>query len=256
MLISCPKCNALYDIAENLLPESGKKMRCARCGNIWQAKPGNALPEPEATEPAAAPAPEIPAFFAQPEPEPEQKADQDPNAIFTRLADQTQIIFGADKDGVPLKASDLKENLGLNKKSHRLLYLAIFLVLGLLSLFYARYEITKTMPFMGPVYKSLGIKATIPGYGLEFQNVVRNEFTDSGLNRMEIKGFVANISQHMVDVPAISVQMLDKDAKVLQTVETKVPVAALAPDGKIAFTAVVVKPSPLTAYILLTFTEE
>jgi len=109
---------------------------------------------------------------------------------------------------------------------------------------------------MGKVYASLGIKATIPGYGLEFQNVTRREFEEDYIHKLEIKGFVANTSGHMVDVPAIHIEMLDKDTNVLQSADTHVPVAQLAPDGRISFTAIIVKPSTFTSYVLLTFVED
>ncbi|MDR1026021.1 MAG: FxLYD domain-containing protein, partial [Lactobacillus sp.] len=108
-------------------------------------------------------------------------------------------------------------------------------------------------PPVNKVYAALGIKASIPGYGLEFQNVTRNEFEEDYIYKMEIRGFVVNTSKHVVDVPTIQVQMLDKDTNVLQTTDTNVPVTKLAPEGRISFVALVVKPSSFTKYVVLTF---
>ena len=39
MLISCPKCNAVYQVPENQIPADGKKFKCAECGEIWFVRP-------------------------------------------------------------------------------------------------------------------------------------------------------------------------------------------------------------------------
>ena len=39
MLISCPKCSSVYNLADSYVPESGKKFKCAECGNIWVVYP-------------------------------------------------------------------------------------------------------------------------------------------------------------------------------------------------------------------------
>lgn len=59
MRIVCPSCAAAYDVADNVLPVSGR-VRCARCATEWQVDPPIAkampiLPQPESeTEPAHA----------------------------------------------------------------------------------------------------------------------------------------------------------------------------------------------------------
>jgi len=39
MIISCPQCKTEYIIDAALIPLSGKKMRCAKCSEIWRAYP-------------------------------------------------------------------------------------------------------------------------------------------------------------------------------------------------------------------------
>src|SRR5262245_28587391 len=50
-LISCPNCGTCYEVKAAFPPE-GRKVRCYKCGQVWQAQPG-ARPEP--TPAAAAP---------------------------------------------------------------------------------------------------------------------------------------------------------------------------------------------------------
>ncbi len=54
MIIECPNCNKKFNIAENLIPDSGRDLKCSSCGNIWhyvvdinfKSKTSNLLKEP------------------------------------------------------------------------------------------------------------------------------------------------------------------------------------------------------------------
>ena len=35
MIIECPNCNKKFNIAEDLIPERGRDLKCSSCGNIW-----------------------------------------------------------------------------------------------------------------------------------------------------------------------------------------------------------------------------
>lgn len=37
--IVCPNCGARYDVAAGVIGAAGKKVRCARCGTVWLARP-------------------------------------------------------------------------------------------------------------------------------------------------------------------------------------------------------------------------
>lgn len=43
MLISCPKCQSLYEIPDDLIGKTGKNFRCQTCLNVWHAMPQDAL---------------------------------------------------------------------------------------------------------------------------------------------------------------------------------------------------------------------
>ncbi len=42
MIISCPNCKKKFEVADNLIPESGRFLQCSRCSNKWFFK--NELP--------------------------------------------------------------------------------------------------------------------------------------------------------------------------------------------------------------------
>ncbi|WP_193407072.1 zinc-ribbon domain-containing protein, partial [Methyloceanibacter methanicus] len=57
-LIICPACGTRYQIKAAFPPE-GRKVRCAKCGHVWQAQPADQGAAP--SQPAAAPVPPRPA---------------------------------------------------------------------------------------------------------------------------------------------------------------------------------------------------
>ena len=58
MRLICPNCSAQYEVAQDAIPESGRDVQCANCGDTWfQERTEEAAPPPP---PAARPTPESP----------------------------------------------------------------------------------------------------------------------------------------------------------------------------------------------------
>src|SRR5262249_555242 len=55
-LIICPVCETRYEVKAAFPPE-GRKVRCSKCGHVWQAQPVASAPDPFAPKPAPAPKP-------------------------------------------------------------------------------------------------------------------------------------------------------------------------------------------------------
>ena len=64
-LIICPACETRYEIAA-VLPAEGRKVRCSKCGHVWQAVAAGpepvqvARPRPVPAPPPQAPRPQMP----------------------------------------------------------------------------------------------------------------------------------------------------------------------------------------------------
>lgn len=82
--------------------------------------------------------------------------------------------------------------LGLDHPGTLKYYLLLLLFLAALGLFAARFEIVRAFPQAEAFYAALGIEAKIVGEGLEFQNVVRREYEEDYVRKLEIKGYIAN----------------------------------------------------------------
>lgn len=177
--------------------------------------------------------------------------------IFKRLSEQSEAL--AQKESArpaPEKVwGCICKNTGLlNKTNRRYFYFLLFLIFVLL-MYYFRYEIVRTAPFMEKAYAVLNIKSKILGEGLEFKNVSRRTYEDDYVTKMEIKGFIVNSTDKMLEIPTVKLEVMDEKAMVLQTQTTPPPAKYIKENGRVAFSVTVTKPSPLSKYIYLTFTE-
>ena len=267
MLIRCPKCNVSYDIGAAAIPAEGKKVRCSQCGEVWICMPADLFeqpqPEPPAPETEEQPVPETPvaeesgeAKTPQEEPVPAGKSEM--QEIFARLETQTESLFEYEKNLPPhLKVwSGVKSVLGLQRRRNRRILAGASVVLFLLLLFYLRFDIVRVAPFMERVYAALNIESVIPGEGLEFQNITRNEYEEDYINKMEVRGFIANVTGKTVNIPTMQIELLDKNVQALQVIYQEPPVPRIVGGGKVAFRIVITKPSSFSKYVYLTFTRE
>lgn len=320
MQIYCPKCKTGYEIDAEVVPENGRKLRCAVCGKVFKCMPEDLidgsklrtaefteeekehldeqghLQEPEVeAEPApsaendAVPAAESEEVSAEVEEVAEESAAEDPAGevseepaeeaptksleeleaeasipgakdvkdIFERLSQETEALFKAESEEKPVKKYlfSFKKAFGLQNPRNYKYYVFAILALILLSLYYARFEVVRKVPFMEPVYRVLGIKAVVTGEGLEFQNVTRRDYEEDYVRKFEIKGFIANKTAKTMDIPTIKIELLDKDARSIQNETANSVIPLITSHGKVPFSFIVEKPSPLTKYIYLTFTD-
>lgn len=91
MILECPNCETCYETPA-VLPEEGRKVKCARCSHVWHAMP-TPDPEPEAE-------PEV-------EPEPEETVEEVEAAAPDIFEDSEDIGFGANDEEEP----EIQENV-------------------------------------------------------------------------------------------------------------------------------------------------
>ncbi len=295
MQIYCPKCKTGYEIEAELIPEQGRKLRCVQCKEIFVCRPedleeGSVLRQAEPTEESKAELkddakeetlvennetseaqPVANAEVPQPQETAEEnggeentdeaeevdEAEKSIKDIFQRLSVETEALFKEEAAEKPMHKfwGQAKKALGLNRSKNYKYYYLLLLVFSLLFLYYARYGIVRTMPVMLPVYESLGIKAKIIGEGLEFQNISRREFEEELINKTEIKGFIANTTTQTIQIPRIRIELLDKNAQSLQVLVKYPTIDVVSAGNKVPFSYTLNKPSMLTKYIYLTFTD-
>ena len=277
MQICCPKCKTAYEIADNLAGEL-KKVRCANCHEIFVPKDCEIsinlqaesfdddveitqAPAVEESAPAAAEQPSSASETQTATEPPAQEAptqSDDIKEMFARLSAKTEEVFAAEASVPAYKKIwyQIRDFFGLNRRSNYKYYIVLLLTLLLLALYNWRYAVVRHVAFMEPVYSLVGIKATIPGEGLEFQNITRREFEKDDINHMEIKGFIVNTTDHEIKIPTIHVELLNRDAEFIEEKDVTPPLNSVQPNGNVAFNIILAKPSSLTKYIYLTFIDK
>jgi predicted Zn finger-like uncharacterized protein len=87
MIIACPSCGKKYRLADDAIPETGRRVRCVACGHAWhQDAPAPPPPPPPPPEPEPVPEPvAAPIWTPSATPEPERPS--------TRGAWAATIVF-------------------------------------------------------------------------------------------------------------------------------------------------------------------
>ena len=265
MHIYCPKCHMGYEVDETLIPEEGRRLRCSNCAEVFKfdrsgmseslSKPVREDVSEKESEPLLADKLQEENIKEQEEQPSLEVPEVDIKDIFERLSEQSEKLFQAEQQ-LPWHKRfllQLKTMLGLNRRFNmRMIGLAVAFVLLVLAYNY-RYEIVRAVPFMNGIYKTFGIRAKIPGEGLEFQNINWNYRDVEGNRVLEIKGFINNPTSKKIDIPVVHVELLDEDTILLQSINQKPTIQSLKPDGRVSIGIVIKTPSPTAKYVYLTF---
>ena len=270
MHIFCPKCHMGYEVDESLIPEEGRRLRCSNCLEVFKfdrsgmsesvlssvaTEENDDVKRGASTEPLLADKlkneieKDLQDAVLQEMPEINIKE------VFERLAEQSEKLFQEEKK-LPWHKRlllQLKTMLGLNRRFNFKFITFVGTTVLLIFMYNYRYEIVRTAPFMNGVYRMLGIRAKIPGEGLEFQNVNWNYRDVNGGRILEIKGFISNPTKKDIDIPVVHVELLDEETILLQSINQKPTVQTLKPDGRLAIGVIIKTPSPTAKYVYLSF---
>ena len=284
MKVYCPKCNACYDLDEQIIANKSRKLRCSNCSEVFVAGDLLSFKEEvekidEGIEASLIVAGDLnntnvedkndvdndttkeDVVSGVDDPSADENSD-DENAtldkIFERLSEHTENLIEKEKK-LPIYEKvwlSVKNILGFHFKI-KWVYLILGCVLFvMLSLYNNRYEVVREFPFLNSMYKALGIKAKIPGEGLEFQNINWNFLNDEDGARLEIKGFINNTTDKEVLLPTIHIEILDRDTVLLQSQNRVTKESAVAPKGRISLNLIISNPAPTAKYIYLTFIDK
>lgn len=289
MLINCPNCNASYEVNPDIIPENGRKLRCSNCGEVFWCNPHDAEnptrklndtpQEPTKESDNTVPQDKIEPYFeeqstvdsntvadfsqeSQPENHSQDSDDEEKIAddvdmqdIFQRLTLESDELNKQEQNMKPIQKFINKFYIitGWHKKTNRIaIYSALGAIVLLLLLFF-RVEVARTVPFVNVFYSAIGMDAIIPGEGLEFRNVTRREYVEDDIPHMEIRGFIDNPTSREISADLLHLEVLDENGNIVQEQNEVMPVPYLVPRARVPFSMVVVKPSALGKYIVVTF---
>ena len=258
MQIFCPECDAGYEIDEELLEDKTRRLKCSNCGKIFSADEAvqhmAETPRVQNDEVST----EVPQVVSEAEEQPNAEDNADLEKIFERLSDHTKLLI-KQENSLPFYEKtwlQIKNVLGFHFKIKWLYIFLAVAVFSALSLYNNRYQVVRKIPIANSVYKFFGIKAKIPGEGLEFQNISWEFLKEEDGNKLEIKSFVFNQTPRKVDFPVVHIEILDKDMSLLQSQNREIEEDAIDANAKVPLKLVLENPAPTAKYVYLTFIDK
>ena len=138
MLISCPKCNSVYNISDTRVPLGGKKFKCAECGNVWMVFPEDVKKiEPEGKS------------YVVSDAEEKKTENDDINAMFSRLSHDTKNLFAGENATDKMSVSERVRHFCLNFFSVYTIVaflMAMSVILAIYLAYINRYDIVSKIP--------------------------------------------------------------------------------------------------------------
>lgn len=176
-------------------------------------------------------------------------------SIYERLSEHTSHLIERENK-LPTYEKvwfKIKEVLGFHFRIRWKYVILGILIFVSLSLFNNRYDVVRKVPFMNSVYKAFGIKAKIAGEGLEFQNITWDYFIEDGVRKMEVKGFINNVTNDTIEIPIVHIEILDKNTSLLQSFNRELKDSHISSTSRIPLHLVVENPAPTAKYVYFTF---
>lgn len=144
MRLVCPNCAAQYEVDASAIPDDGRDVQCANCGNTWFQKPEtaeDAASEQLEQDSAAAIRPEAPqvdqavldilrkeaeldASSRQVESEPESDIPEDDDAVDPEPEQDDQVSEAPENQSLAQRAMAARSNLKSNKTRERRIHLS------------------------------------------------------------------------------------------------------------------------------------
>lgn len=171
MILNCPSCNTRYHIDPASLGDSGRVVRCAKCGYSWHHEPPADMP---------------------------------------KRVDMLPPLGGAERTTAPLGMTPLASSRRRRANRLGWLILAAVVIIVVAGGILARGTITDAWPPAEKLYSAVGLGAEEPiEMGLDIRNVSRQIVEEGGVPILVIRGEVWNVSQNHRRVPAIRVGLID-----------------------------------------------
>lgn len=281
MIITCPNCSTKYEVADQAIGATGRKVQCANCHRSWKAT------APAYVEPAPKPRivggtdtdlDEVTAEAAEHDRLFGKDAETELDRAFAEEEEKAlDSAVDADMEGASIEDM-VDEQTG--KLDHRLLsrrrrdmhrrqqkhvsrlplarlrrgarivsLLLLALIIGGGYLF--RTDIVRAYPNLGGLYAMIGIDVNV--YGLILTKVETLRTLRDGDDVTIITANIRSVVGHTVRVPPILVSILDADDKPIYEWTASAPVANISPGDIVAFETQLTSAPTDAAHVRLVF---
>ncbi len=213
MILTCPQCATRYQADTAQFPAEGRKVRCAKCGQVWHQQAPAPEPEPwselvgaERETTLAGPGADL--------------AGQAPHSPFPAL----------DAAGPVHRPRSAGERAAI---AASLIGFAAIAILVVWAAIVYRQAVASVWPQASGIYKAVGIP--VNAQGIAVADVTSHRDLSGGRPVLTISGVLINVTAKELAVPQVRVRLKDDEARELDHWDFSVGVSVLKPGQKIAF---------------------
>lgn len=235
MLISCPKCNSVYNISDTKITPDGKKFRCAECSYVWKVYPQDVKNVDDEDKTSAS-----------------NMQNDDINAMFSRLSRDTKNLFSSENAVENMSVFDkIRHYWDHSVYVISACLLVICIVLATILAYQKRYDIVSEIPSLEKVYGRFNIESVYNGRDIIFRDVQIKEVYNYGKYNVEISGKLYNKGHKVVRVLPVKASFIADNGEVYDEIIELLPMQRLAPEISTLFSITVDSPRPEVSKIRL-----
>lgn len=228
MLVSCQKCQAQYDIKDELLQSAPRKLRCVKCGNIWTEKKVGApdVASINQTSVLEQSQPEIKSEKTQSKSKPKPQKTKNDFQFVQKIAPYTKWIA-----------------------------LAASMVFIFAAAIVFRKEAIAVWPPIAIIYQTAQIPVEVLGEGLAFEEITANRIQEDGKLVLFLKGKIINKSNDALMIPPfVQAVSISPDKKPIEKWQFKAPSQMIAPGQVVEFQSLLKDVNGFANNLVLRFT--
>ena len=262
MILTCPSCEARFNIKPEVLLPNGRSVRCSKCAHTWKELPPQDMPKRVVEEESELVVP-IPDNLGsdsnyediREEAAPEESADLEESSIESADSDAPS------DNNFMLPASEPRDRTHgpqRQTKSHdsNFKWVGLVAVLGIIfgGAFFGRAVIIDIWPPASMLYGIAGLGQE-PGYGLELRNVSPAQEREGDTVVLVISGEIANTTSRPRKVPMLQGKLLDESKNEIYSWTFSVAVDQLEPGDSGSFNTRLLNPPEDASGLAVTFVQ-
>jgi predicted Zn finger-like uncharacterized protein len=201
MILTCPECSTRYLTDPVALGQTGRTVRCAKCGHSWhQMPPVDAGPRAEVLSPSLEPP-------------------------------LSQTYVPPPGGGLPARI----EPRAPRRRGGAWALAAVLVLVILGGLYLGRAHIVAAWPGAAPVYASVGLPVEMAPAGLSFADVTLTRQSINGRDTVVVEGRILNNGSAALPVPPLLASVRDADDRIVETWTERLEIDELAAGAALDF---------------------
>jgi predicted Zn finger-like uncharacterized protein len=262
MQLTCPCCTTSFRVPPEALG-AGRDVRCARCEEVWFARPPAPDGEIVADGGEAAAAVRDPDTSAATNIEDNDAKDEVPSIVpdGAALIAAADADIVADGDALAGREADAKPPIFLRRVAPRpprprdrtfLLAAATgFLALTVFCGVAARASLVRAMPGLAGFYGGAGLDVNLRG--LEFRTVRTAQTNQDGIPVLVVEGEIVNVAGQTMEIPKLRLAVLGHEGRELYAWTSQLPRASLKEGEQMPFKSRLASPPPDARQVMVRF---